>query len=73
MEGPWVDGKPHGLCSWRGEFARGVGTFTHGELHGGPFWFKVVSEFGDGTRTTFKSMNHGRPVGIMREYCSDDN
>ena len=67
MEGPWVDGKPHGLCIVEGERARGVGTFTHGQLHGGPCW----RQDSDGWRYTYESMRHGQPVGIKRAYRSD--
>ena len=43
VEGPWVDGKPHGLCIVQGEEFRGVATFTHGQLHGGPCWYQNIS------------------------------
>jgi hypothetical protein len=68
VEGPWVDGKPHGLCIVEGEAWRGVGTFTHGQLHGGPCWYQNII---NGARGTFESMRHGRPVGIERRYHSD--
>jgi NAD-dependent dihydropyrimidine dehydrogenase PreA subunit len=68
VEGPWVDGKPHGLCIIEAEGYRGVGTFTHGHLHGGPCWLQGISS---GRRYTYESFSHGHPVGIRREYCSD--
>ena len=69
MEGPWVDGKPHGICILEAEKGRGVGTFTHGELHGGPCWKQDIE---DGKRVTIESMRHGKPVGTMREYNNDE-
>jgi hypothetical protein len=68
VEGPWVDGKPHGLCIVQGELERGVATFTHGQLHGGPCWMQDIEY---GWRYTYESMRHGQPVGIWREYRSD--
>jgi hypothetical protein len=69
VEGPWVDGKPHGLCIVETERYRGVGTFTHGQLHGGPCWKQAIrGEW----RGTYESMRHGWPVGIRREYRSDE-
>ena len=53
---------------FEGEDFRGVGTFTHGQLHGGPFWWQDIK---DGWRVTFESMRDGEPVGIRREYRSD--
>jgi hypothetical protein len=38
VEGPWLEGKPHGICIFEGEDHRGVATFTEGQVHGGPFW-----------------------------------
>jgi hypothetical protein len=69
VEGPWVDGKPHGLCIVQGEHERGVGTFTHGQLHGGPFWLQD----NDGYRNTYESMRHEQPVGIKRWYYSNEH
>ena len=68
VEGPWVDGKPHGVCIVEGQYTRGVGTFTHGQLHGGPCWRHWI-EYGG--RDTLESMRHGQPVGIGRGYRSD--
>ena len=47
---------------------RGVGTFTHGQLHGGPYWNEVIKI---GYRVTHESMRHGKSVGIRRGYRSD--
>ena len=30
VEGPWIDGKPHGLYIFEAEGVRGVALFTHG-------------------------------------------
>ncbi len=68
MEGPWINDKPHGLCIFEGEDLRGVGTFTHGELHGGPYWNEYISA---GVRVTLESTRYGERVGIRRLYHSD--
>jgi hypothetical protein len=53
---------------FEGKDFRGVGTFTHGKLHGGPYWNEVIR---NGGWVTLESMRHGQPVGIRREYLSD--
>ena len=36
VEGEWLNGVPHGVCIIDSETERGVVTFTHGKIEGGP-------------------------------------
>ena len=36
VEGEWLNGVPHGVCIVDSEYLRGIVTFTHGKMHGGP-------------------------------------
>jgi hypothetical protein len=38
VEGEWLNGVPHGVCIYETEYTRGIMTFTHGKIHGGPSW-----------------------------------
>jgi hypothetical protein len=67
VEGPWVDGKPHGLCIFERKREMGILTFTHGKVHGGPGWTQDSDK-----RVTFESVINGEPSGIVKLYCSDD-
>ena len=36
VEGEWLNGVPHGVCIVDSQYFRGIITFTHGKIHGGP-------------------------------------
>jgi hypothetical protein len=41
VEGEWLSGVPHGICIAENEDFRGIMTFTHGKLNGGPSWIEI--------------------------------
>ena len=41
VEGEWLNGVPHGVCIVDSEYLRGIVTFTHGKIHGGPSWLET--------------------------------
>jgi hypothetical protein len=40
VEGEWLNGVPHGICIVEDKERRGIMTFTHGKLNGGPSWLE---------------------------------
>ena len=40
VEGEWLNGLPHGICIVEHVKQRGIMTFTHGKLNGGPVWIE---------------------------------
>ena len=50
VEGEWLNGVPHGICIAENDFGRGILTFTHGKLNGGPAWEEYKD---DGERRSY--------------------
>ncbi len=63
VEGEWLNGVPHGVCIIDREDRRGVYTFTHGKLHGGPAWFEDKD---DRRRYSIEYFDNGHGKGILR-------
>ena len=68
VEGEWLNGKPHGICIYENEYSRGVMTFTHGKVDGGPCWNEIKE---DGTRESCEYFDEEDPKGLGREYNND--
>jgi hypothetical protein len=68
VEGEWLNGKPHGICIFENEKERGVMTFTHGKVDGGPCW---LEKKGDGTRVSCEYFDEKDPKGLIRMYNND--
>jgi hypothetical protein len=68
VEGEWLNGVPHGVCIIEREDRRGVYTFTHGKLNGGPAWWEMKQ---DGIRVSKEYRDNGKCKGVYREYYSD--
>jgi hypothetical protein len=68
VEGEWLNGVPHGVCIIEREDRRGVYTFTHGKVNGGPCWWENKK---DGTRRSWEYSDNGKRKGVSRVHYSD--
>ncbi len=69
VEGEWLNGVPHGVCIFDYERKRGVITFTHGKIQGGPWW----AEYKDsGSRISVEDQHNDNVSGLKRFYSSDN-
>ncbi len=69
VEGEWLNGLPHGVCIIDSEDRRGVYTFTHGVIYGGPVWWEDKKT---GSRTSREFQDRGKSKGIFRVYFGDN-
>jgi hypothetical protein len=67
VEGEWINGVPHGPCIVESEQGRGIMTYSHGKVAGGPSWF----ETDDGTRMVFENFDLDNPSELFREFNND--
>ena len=69
MEGEWFNGVPHGVCIVDNDDIRGVFTFSHGKVHGGPNWVETKE---DGLRESTEYNHYWEWKGIIRYYRNDN-
>jgi hypothetical protein len=68
VEGEWLNGVPHGICIVQNEEARGIMTFIHGKVNGGPTWLEFKE---NGERKSYQNDYGMSYKGLFRNYTSD--